>query len=362
MSGASLLCERAAIHRYNVPDRISAGGGTKFWKAADGWVALNLSRNDDRELLPALFMESDLDPWNDDAIAVCIADSLSGELVSRGREMGLAIARHNETLRSPALQTTATGDAKKVAGAPPVVVDLSNLWAGPLAGHLLWLGGCRVIKVENPRRPDNMRSGDPELFALLNQGKDNIALDPTDDEGRSALIELVAGADIVIESARPRALLQLGVDADRIVRESGVTWLSITAHGITGNAASWVGFGDDCAVSGGLSAALLECTGQIGFVGDAVADPLAGIAAARAVWQAWSNQRSARMVLSMSSVVAKAIREEKQERRDTFAASLRNWHDRIGQPITRSPVRRPVAPVYSIGTHDMRCFEQIVQC
>ena len=42
----------------------------------------------------------------------------------------------------------------------------------------------------------------------------------------------------------------------------GLVWITITAHGVQGEAANWIGFGDDCGVAAGLSAALHAATGR----------------------------------------------------------------------------------------------------
>ena len=39
--------------------------------------------------------------------------------------------------------------ARPRLGQASVVVDLTSLWAGPLAGGLLAEAGCRVLKVES---------------------------------------------------------------------------------------------------------------------------------------------------------------------------------------------------------------------
>ena len=57
-------------------------------------------------------------------------------------------------------------------------------------------------------------------------------------------------------------------------------WLSITGHGRSEPQRHWVGFGDDAAVAGGLVA---WSRGEPCFLGDAIADPLTGIAGATAV-------------------------------------------------------------------------------
>jgi hypothetical protein len=350
LSGAVLLGERAYLNGFLVPGTVSAGGGCRLLAGRDGWVALNLARPDDRELLPALFGDDALDGADDAAIAACVAKAESLPLVARGREMGMAIAALDEPTSGPARQMEiesfppvrqrfstsleANGSTKA-----PLVVDLSALWAGPLAAHLLWLAGAEVVKVESVARPDSMREGDPRLFALINQGKASVALDFKQDADRRRLIALLSRADIVIEAARPRALLQLGIDAGEIVRANpSLVWMTITGHGAEGNAADWVGFGDDCGVAGGLSAALLAVSGRVGFVGDAIADPLTGILTARLAWEGWRSGAGARIIVSMSGTVASAIADERMRGSQAFDDTLKAWAAAEGAPFPpRSP-------------------------
>jgi hypothetical protein len=99
------------------------------------------------------------------------------------------------------------------------VLDLSSLWAGPLCAHLLGLAGARVVKLESASRPDGARAGSAAFFDLLNAGKASVALDLSSRAGRDSLRRLIASSDIVIESARPRALRQLGIEAEALVAE-----------------------------------------------------------------------------------------------------------------------------------------------
>ena len=86
---------------------------------------------------------------------------------------------------------------------------------------------------------------------------------------------------MVIESSRPRALAQLGIDADAITSAGHVrVWLSITAHGRRAPHDLRAGFGDDTAVAGGLVAV---DGGVPLFCADAIADPATGLLAAAAV-------------------------------------------------------------------------------
>ena len=351
LSGTVLLGERARLNGFDIPGQVSAGGGCRFLATQDDWLAINLARDADRELLPALFEQGDFNPGDDAALARLAVQRSAAKLIERGREMGLALARLGEVTGRPPIELlTATNPAPPPQRAP-LVLDLSALWAGPLCGQLLQLAGATVVKLEDPARPDAMRKGDPGLFGLLNQGKASVAARLKEPAVRA----LIERADIVIEAARPRALAQLGIDAvHHVAAHPGKVWITITGHGASGAQADWVGFGDDCGVAGGLSAALLAASGKLGFVGDAIADPLTGIAAARAAWSAWTSGKGGRIGVAMSGVIAAALAEEQDFDADVLRQELRDWARAEGQPfpaVTPRQVRRPVRP---LGANNQR--------
>ncbi len=342
LTGQGLLGERAAMNGFRVPGLVSAGGGCTLHPTRDGWIALSLARESDRELLPALFGDALIDPDDDPAIAERITSFETRPLVARGAALGLAIAADGEFagVSIDVAPCSTVAPAFPEVTNRPLVIDLSALWAGPLATHLLQLAGATVLKVESISRPDSMRSGDAGLFSLLNQHKASIALDLRTIDGRDALLALIRKADIVVEASRPRALLQLGIEADALVAEiPGLVWLSITAHGAHEDAASRIGFGDDCGVAGGLSTALRQASGKTGFVGDAIADPLTGIAAARAAWAQWQTGQAARLNLSMSGTVAAALADEEARDPERLASDLRAWAAAEGHPFPVVPSR-----------------------
>lgn len=329
LSASTLLGERAALGGFTVPNHISAGGGCRIYSALDGHVALNLSRPDDCTLLPALFGVAAVRD-----VAAHMARAPAAHIAIQGRTLGLAIANLDEMPASPACALVTVGLPSPPSTRSPLVVDLSALWAGPLSASLLRLAGAQVVKVESRSRPDAMRIGDPALFARLNQGKANVALDLRAPSDRDALIALVRRAQFVVEASRPRALAQLGIDAAALVREvPGLVWITITGHGVVGDAANWIGFGDDCSVAGGLSAALRDATGAIGFAGDACADPLTGIHAARMAIARCRSGQGGRLVLSMSGVVAAALAAERLRDAVALAESLGNWAEAVGRPF-----------------------------
>ncbi len=353
LDGTTILGERGANGGYVINGRISAGiGGSRLMPTRDdGWFALTIIRAEDRELLPALFHDDGFDIHDADAVARQVRRHDCADLVARGRMLGLPVASADETPASQPVELMETGPSRRrEPGHRPLVVDLSAIWAGPLAGHLLWLAGAEVVKVESASRPDLIRRDDPATFDLINQGKASVLADLEDADERAALIGLIRRADFVIESARVRALRQLGIDADALVRETpGLVWLSVTGHGATGEAANWVGIGNDCGVAGGLSRALAEAAGEIGYVGDAIADPLTGITAALEGWRAYGAGQARRIGLSMSAITAHALAEERAHDPVALEAELRGWSAAVGHPFPGVPRRAMQAPVRELG-------------
>jgi crotonobetainyl-CoA:carnitine CoA-transferase CaiB-like acyl-CoA transferase len=295
----ALLGERAARAGTTRRSPASCGGTTRLLPASDGWLAVALPREDDRVAVPA-WLEVDAapdDPWA--LVREEVAGRPTAALVGRAALLGLPVAAVAERAPGPPVRFTEVAPAPPLADAP-LVVDLSALWAGPLCSHLLQLQGARVVKVESVGRPDGARADDTGFFDLLNHGKASVALDLAGPDLRS----LLAAADVVIEGSRPRALRQLGLDAEALLGGRGPrVWVSITGHGRADPMAQRVGFGDDTAAAGGL--VLLDERGPV-FVADAVADPLAGIVAAAAVTERLAAGGTWLLDVSLAGVAAAA--------------------------------------------------------
>lgn len=366
LSGATLLGERAAHGDYRIAGKVSAGlGGSRLMPTRDGnWFALTLIREIDRELLPALFGDADLDIHDPTAIAAAVLRSDGATLLDTGRLLGLPVALLDEVPASPAVEVMTRGTRReRTAGHRPLVIDMSAIWAGPLAGHLLWQAGMEVVKVESPTRPDLIRRDDPATFDLINQGKASVLVDFASHAEKARLIDLIRRADIVIESSRPRALRHLGIDAEALVREvPGLVWLSVTGHGASGEAANWVGIGNDCGVAGGLSRALAEVSGEPGYVGDAIADPLTGIVGAREVLKALREGVSQRIGLSMSAITAMALEEERAFDAARLEVELRDWGPSIGRPFAALKRREMTAPVRPLGADTAYYLPEFAPC
>ena len=353
LSGQVLLAERGSANRFTINGRVSAGiGASRLLPTRDrGWFALTLLRAEDRELLPALFGDAGFDINDPAAIAAQAIHHDCAELVVRGRLLGLPVASADEVPVSAPVEIIAAGPRRdRPPGHRPVVIDLSAIWAGPLIGHLLWLAGAEVTKVESRSRPDLIRRDDTATFDLINQGKASVMVDFASDAEKALLVERIRAADFVIESSRPRALRHLGIDADALVAEvPGLVWLSVTGHGASGEAATWAGIGNDCGVAAGLARALARASGEIGYVGDAITDPLTGIVGARTGWQAYRAGQARRFGLSMTAIGASALAEETAHDAALLDAELRGWGQASGQPFPRVPRRAMRASVRPLG-------------
>lgn len=294
LPGVELLGERAAIAGFERRGPLSCGGSFRAVRTLDGWLGLSLARPEDVAAIPALVARADVcHTWA--VVSDWAEECTTAAAVDRARLLGLAASgwpRINAD--RPGIVTTA-GGARSLDDRP-VVIDFTSLWAGPLCAHLLGLAGCTIVKVESHRRPDGARSGPVQFFDLLHGGHDSIVVDFACARDIERLHGLMDRSALVLESSRSRALRQMGLVAEDLV-DSGTSWLSITAQG---RREDIVGFGDDVAVGAGLA---LEDLGELLPVGDAIADPLTGVAAAVAAIEALGDTRAQLIDVSMDAVV-----------------------------------------------------------
>jgi hypothetical protein len=175
----------------------------------------------------------------------------AAEVAARARLLGLPAAVLDETVAAaPDARRTGPATAPRDPSELPVV-DLSSMWAGPLCGQLLHRAGATVVKVESKARPDGTRGGTPAFFDWMNGGK--LCYEADFDDNRR-LGDLLAAADVVIESSRPAALRHRRLGAGDVAARDGRVWMRISGHGADGERANWPAFADDAAVAGGLVA------------------------------------------------------------------------------------------------------------
>jgi CoA-transferase family III len=298
--GLSVL-DRSDTIRLARPGRMSANGSARMVRAMDGWLAVNLPRASDFELIAAWLDGADA-TWK--AIERACTLRPASRIIDDARLLGLAVAHVGEIV-GPLfpVELRARGCAAHARPEPIRVVDLSALWAGPLCAALLAEAGAAVTRIEHVHRPDPT----PFPFAdRLNGLKRGIKLNFYAADDHAELRARMIDADVIVTSARPRAFEQLGLaPADLLAVNPGLLWVALSAYGWSSPVGDRIGFGDDVAAAGGLVNWKDE---QPSFLGDALADPLSGLTAAATALEAIGRQESGLIDVAMAHVAATVAR------------------------------------------------------
>ncbi|MBM0124246.1 CoA transferase [Pimelobacter simplex] len=136
------------------------------------------------------------------------------------------------------------------------VLDLSWVVAGPLIGRTLADFGAQVVRVESSVRVETARLMQPfhggvqdkegsALFGNCNAGKLGLTLDLKSAEGQQVVRDLVAWADVVVESFSPGQLARWGLDYDTLRADKpDLVMLSTSIAGQDGPWSTLAGFGN----------------------------------------------------------------------------------------------------------------------
>lgn len=129
------------------------------------------------------------------------------------------------------------------------VVDCGVLFAGPMLATMLADFGADVIKVEHPRG-DALRSlgwqkdGVSLWWALVNRNKRCVTLNLSDRRGGELMRELLADADVFVESFRPGTLERWGLSPEELhTINPGLVIVRISGFGQSGPYRDRPGFG-----------------------------------------------------------------------------------------------------------------------
>lgn len=121
------------------------------------------------------------------------------------------------------------------------VVDASTLLAAPLAASILGDFGAEVIKIEDPRRGDPLRTYLPQrdgvslIHKVTNRNKHQVALDLRLPRGQEVFRRIAARCDVVVCNFRVPTLQGWRLDySDLAPLNPRLIMLHITAYGRTG--------------------------------------------------------------------------------------------------------------------------------
>ncbi|EYT65371.1 CoA-transferase [Dietzia sp. UCD-THP] len=148
------------------------------------------------------------------------------------------------------MEPTTEGRHRVGALAGMLVLELGTLIAGPFAGRLLGDMGARVVKIEDPGRPDPLRTwgqgerdGRRHFWTVHARNKESITLDLRCPDGAALFLDLVARADVVVENFRPGTLEKWGLGPDRLhAVNPGLVIGRVSGYGQTGPQATRAGY------------------------------------------------------------------------------------------------------------------------
>ena len=176
-----------------------------------------------------------------------------------------------------------------------VVLDLTQILAGPMCTMTLADLGADVLKIEKLQGgDDNRRMGPPFIqdwsagFLAVNRNKRSLALDLQSELGKAAFRRMAASADVVVENFRPGVMERLGLGYETLAAlNPRLVYCSISGFGNTGPASRRGGF--DLVAQG--ASGLMSITGHPGGppakVGVPITDLTAGLLAANGILSAY---------------------------------------------------------------------------
>jgi crotonobetainyl-CoA:carnitine CoA-transferase CaiB-like acyl-CoA transferase len=179
------------------------------------------------------------------------------------------------------------------------VIDLSTLFAGPMAATMLGDHGASVIKVEHPRGDDlrgwgPRKDGYPLWWKVVNRNKRTIALDLHKHQAQEALRRLLRDADVLISNFRPGRLEGWGLGWS-VLHELNPRLIlaEVTGFGQEGPYSNLPGFGTLAESMSGFAAVTGHEDGPPLLPPFGLADGIAGITTAFGITSAlWAREHS----------------------------------------------------------------------
>ncbi|MDQ0429639.1 crotonobetainyl-CoA:carnitine CoA-transferase CaiB-like acyl-CoA transferase [Planomicrobium stackebrandtii] len=118
------------------------------------------------------------------------------------------------------------------------ILDVTYYVPGPYAGMRLAELGAEVIKIEPPDGDPARYMSGGHVHAANNRGKTIVHIDLKSPEGRLEMMDLVKGADALIETFRPGVMKKLGLDYDSLKTvKPDLVYCSLSGYGQTGEMA-----------------------------------------------------------------------------------------------------------------------------
>lgn len=182
------------------------------------------------------------------------------------------------------------------------ILDLTHVWAGPLATRILGDLGAQILKIEPPmgRGPQvypttplggfigGEAADEPwnanAVFVKLMRNKRSVAINLKTPTGRATFLELVGVADVVIENFSARAMAGLGLDYPHLKEANpNIIHVAMPGYGLAGPYSNRVAFGPTVEPMSGLTAVMGYSQNEPRATAMAMPDPSSAVSATAAV-------------------------------------------------------------------------------
>lgn len=134
----------------------------------------------------------------------------------------------------------------------PRIVDFSTFLSGPIASSLLRDAGAEILKVENPKTGDGLRSSEPKIHGEgvvhvgVNGGARSLAISPRSPHWDEVVGACARWADAVIVGNRPTEARRRHLDFATLKQHSpNLVYCSISGYGDLGPWSAWPAHGQN---------------------------------------------------------------------------------------------------------------------
>ena len=183
-----------------------------------------------------------------------------------------------------------------------IILDLTNVLAGPFCTYQLVNLGAEVIKIEAPIKGDLARNlgADAELnkkgmgisFLAQNSGKQSATLNLKSEKGKNLFKKLVKKCDAVVENFRPEVMSRLKLDYETLKQENpNLIYCAITGFGQDGPLSQNPAYDQIVQGLSGVMTITGDAENNPFRVGYPIADTIGGLTAAMAVSAALNNPK-----------------------------------------------------------------------
>ncbi len=173
------------------------------------------------------------------------------------------------------------------------VLDLTQVWAGPLNAQFLADFGAEVIKAESRERaaelfanrerrrvdkPEAKRESEVQGFETILRNRRPVSLDISREEGRAIALQLAEQCDIVVENFTARLLREWGLTYERFAEANPrIIMVSMSPAGQVGPWSGVLTYGPSLSALFGAKSLLGYPDDPMPFQDMSEADPIAGI-------------------------------------------------------------------------------------